>query len=99
MKAATLLRRDSNTGVCEIFKNTFFHRTPTMAVSGLQKDFLTKKIIQNHLCYHLCIASQFHQSYSPQLATFLTLSFITDDLKCLNIVAQQICKDKLKRIF
>ena len=43
MKAATLLRRDSNTGVCEIFKNTFFHRTPTMAVSGLQKDFLTKK--------------------------------------------------------
>ena len=34
---ATLLKRDSNTGdfckICEIFKNTFFYRTPPVAAS------------------------------------------------------------------
>ena len=37
-RSATLLKRDSNTGVflceiCEIFKNTFFYRTPPVAAS------------------------------------------------------------------
>ena len=37
--SATLLKRDSNTGVVlliEICKNSFFHRTPPVAASDLQ---------------------------------------------------------------
>ena len=99
MKAATLLRRDSNTGVCEIFKNTFFSQNTYYGCFWTSKRLLNKKKSLKIICVIICVQQANFKSYSPQLATFLTLSFITDDLKCLNIVAQQICKDKLKRIF
>ena len=41
LRPATLLKRDSGTGVfcefCEIFKNTFFHRIPLVAISVFTK--------------------------------------------------------------
>ena len=38
---ATLLKRDSNTGVfLGILQNSFFHRTPLVADSGIETSFL-----------------------------------------------------------
>ena len=46
-RAATLFKKDSNTGVflryCEIFKKSFFYRTPLVAAS-------TPDVIQMYLC-------------------------------------------------
>ena len=43
LEAPSLLKGDFNTGVsceyCEIFKNSFFYRTPLVAASGIETFF------------------------------------------------------------
>ena len=71
--------------ISAIFENTFFHGTPTVAASGLQKDFLTKKKSLKIICVE---QANFIKVTAHQPATFLALSSNTDDLKCLNVVPQ-----------
>ena len=56
-RPVTLLKRDSSTGVflwnlCEIFKNTFFYRTPLVAASGNSEEVIKTD------CHLLCCFCQ-----------------------------------------
>ena len=57
---------------CQIFKNTFFYRTPPVDASNINKDSIVL-ILTSHNCFKSCVKARPEKSFLEKGASFSEL--------------------------